>query len=85
MIPQNRDTLANTGLSLVQMPRKSTFVPYLFNNQTQRRVDISLRFRRRTELQWAILNLLQMQGTIYTPEGISDPLLTPHSVDPLVE
>lgn len=85
MIPQNRETLGAAGLSLMEIQGKSLFVPAIINQQTLRRVDISMRFRRRTSLTWAILNLLQMQGSIVSDTGPGDALLTPHSVSPLAE
>jgi hypothetical protein len=85
MIPQNREKLYFVGLALVEIPGKSRFLPDMVNQRTLRRVDISMRFRRRTVLNWTILNLLQMQGTVATDLGVSDPLQTPQSVSPLVE
>lgn len=84
MLRQNRETLFYTGLALAEMPDKSRFVPDIVNQQTLRRVDISLIFRRRTVLDWGILNLKQMQGALTTDAGPRDPLLTPRSVDPLI-
>jgi hypothetical protein len=85
MIAQNREFLFNTGLALMEAPGKSRPLPDLVNQQTLRRVDISMRFRRRTVLNWAILNLLQMEGALITDNGGGDALLSPHSVSPLVE
>ena len=84
MIPQNREFLFSTGLALMEIPGKSRFLPDLVNQQTLRRVDIQMRFRRRTQLNWAILNLKQMQGQIVTDNGGGDALLSPHSVSPLI-
>ena len=85
MIPQNRESLFNTGLQLLEIPGKSLFVPAIVGQQTVRRVDLQMRFRRRTQLTWAILNLEQMAGGLVTDVGPGDPLLTPQSVNPLVE
>lgn len=85
MIAQNREFLFNTGLALMEAPSKSRFLPDLVNQKTLRRVDISMRFRRRTVLNWAILNVLQFEGSLITQDGGGDALLSPHSVNPLVE
>jgi hypothetical protein len=88
MIPQNRETLYNSGLALMEIPGKTVFLPEIVNNQTLRRADIQIMFRRRTTLVWPILNILEMQGTILTDQhdgDLTDPLQTPFSVNPLVE
>lgn len=83
MIGQNRETLFYTGLALMEIPGKAIFLPEFVNMQTMRRVDLTLKFRRRTMLVWPILNLLQFAGTITTSTGPTDPLLTPLTVNPL--
>ncbi len=83
MIGQNRETLGAVGLALVEIPGKFMFAPETINEQTLRRADITMRFRRRTVLNWAILNVLTLNGTLLADNGNSDALLTPHSTDPL--
>jgi hypothetical protein len=84
MIAQNRETLLHQGLALMEIPGKSLFVPVIVNEQTYRRVDLPLRFRRRTQIGWAILNLLSLDGTLSTDTAGDDQLLTPHSTNPLI-
>jgi hypothetical protein len=80
MVAQNRETmLVNTNLALLGIPGKSTFVPEIVNNVTVRRVDIELRFRRRTILVWPIDNLLVAKGTIATDDGASQPFAVPQT------
>jgi hypothetical protein len=77
MVGQNRETLlVNTNLALMAIPGKSTFVPEIVNNVTVRRVDIEMRFRRRTILVWPIENLLAAKGTIATDDGAQQPFYT---------
>ena len=85
MIPQNREFLYATGLQLMEIPGKTLFVPEIINQITLRRADITLRFRRRTTLNWSILNILQMVGSIVSDSGPGSALLTPHSFNPLKE
>ena len=88
MIPQNRETLFNSGLALMEMPGDTIFLPEIVNTQTLRRADIEIMFRRRTTLVWPILNLLEMVGTLKTDKdggNLSEPLHTPSSLDPLTE
>ena len=88
MIAQNRETLYNSGLALMEMPGDTTFLPEIVNNQTLRRADITIMFRRRTALVWPILNIVEMVGTLESDHGdgdLRDPLQTPASVNPLVE
>lgn len=89
MIAQNRELLYNSGLALMAMPEKTVFLPEIINNQTQRRADVVILFRRRTTLVWPILNLLEFQGTLNTENpgdlDYSVPMQTPTSLDPLVE
>ena len=85
MIPQNRELLYATGLQLMEIPGKTLFVPEIVNQITLRRADITLRFRRRTTLNWAILNIVQMVGSIVSDAGPGTVLLTPHSLNPLKE
>ena len=63
MVAQNREALFLAGLSLVRIPGRFTFAPDMVNNQTVRRVDMSLSFRRATVLTWPILNIVKVQGT----------------------
>lgn len=86
MIPQNRETLYNTGLALLAMPGKSQNASEEINNQYRIGADVELRFRRRTTLVWPILNILEMDGTLSSDrEGgdLVDPLHTPSNLDPL--
>ena len=88
MIPQNRETLFNSGLALMEMPGDTIFLPEIVNTQTLRRADIEIHFRRRTTLVWPILNLLEMVGTLKTDKdggNLSEPLHTPSSLNPLTE
>lgn len=86
MIPQNRETLYNSGLALMEMPGNLTFIPEEINNQTLRRADLQLRFRRRTTIVWPILNIVEVVGTIASDKdngGLADTLQTPSSLNPL--
>lgn len=88
MIAQNREPLYATGLALMEMPGKTTFLPEYVNNQALRRADIQILFRRRTAEVWPIENLVEMQGELVTDIAggdLADPLKTPSSLNPLVE
>lgn len=85
MIPQNRETLYYTGLALMEIPGKSVFIPEIVNTKTLRRVDLTMKFRRRTALTWPILNLLEFQGTLENDTGIVNQMQTPSSLSPLEE
>jgi hypothetical protein len=68
----------------MEMPGKTQFAPEEVNNQTLRRADIQIRFMRRTTLNWAINNIVEMVGTLSSDIGdLSDPLHTPSSLYPL--
>ena len=86
MIPQNRETLYNSGLALMAIPGDLVFVPEIVNNQTLRRADMFIRFRRLTVMTWPILNLLEMTGTLISDKdngNLTDPLHTPSNFNPL--
>jgi hypothetical protein len=83
MIGQNRETLYNTGLALREIPGKSVFLPEMLNGQTQRRVDLPIRFYRRTATVWPIQNQLKAQVTVSDDRGNTVQVITPSSLSPL--
>jgi hypothetical protein len=85
MIPQNREKLFFTGLALMEIPGKSMFLPEVVNTQTLRRVDLSMKFRRRTALTWPILNLVEFKGALISDAGPVNQMQTPSSLNPLKE
>lgn len=85
MIAQNRETLLANGLALMEIPGKTIFVPEIFNNQTVRRADLPIRFRRRTAMVWPIDNIVEFQGSIATEDGNGVAMQTPSSLSPLEE
>jgi hypothetical protein len=72
-IPQNRETLTFTGLSLATTNAKGLVVPDIVNGRTQRRVDVALSFRQVMTLQWPIANILTGVGTIASGSGTPQP------------
>ena len=83
VIAQNRESLFGLDIALVERPGKATFVPEIINEQTIRRVDIDMRFRRAITRTWAIDDLLDAQMQIETDHPAADQsFITPSSTNP---
>lgn len=65
-IPQNIEALNHVGIGFVDADSIRA-VPELFNQQWVKRYDLQLRFRRKVQRTYAVLNILSA-----TPEIISD-------------
>ncbi len=77
MLPQNRESLQLINMGLVGMPSRTTFVPELVNEKTQRRADITFRLMAPYNRVWPILNLLKAQIAVTTDRGDTQSFTSP--------